>query len=479
MENKSDQQEQAEKRQRETVATESLQEEVFLVPGVPIVRSNTPRPLSFEYIVSQDKAGQQGQHQQFAFGEFPIEAPSAPPLPEECEDEECADNGKGTDATVKATPPPSPKVEPEPPQEFVWLFEYGLEMDTSVLNSGHYLNGLAWLYGPAVLKGYQLTFYRLEMFPHQVVATLVPSHAQEAEVWGVLYRVPRHLTEQLVAGEHVALDTLHLATSPNALYERCSVVAYDPYRKRNVNSMTYRISASAEQQFHVLPTDSPDPAYIHCLQEIANRHRLPQDYRKISGMLQSANTLLSSDTNIQKTELPPSVEAQPYTANVPSASSVPSTPSTLEKNERVVQSQRGLMLFATYVVLVFVAVLALGVVEGLGFGRTVFTLHFAPLGVPWFVLVYGLIGGCVSCIVRLARNPIQSLPPFILITWFTRPYFGIVLAMLMYLFLNTGLFALRGGNGVHALLFSLLGFAAGLCEGWLFHRILPLSFLNK
>src|SRR5437764_9292513 len=43
-------------------------------------------------------------------------------------------------------------------QEFLWLFEYGFEMDLPLLNSPERLDGLALLYGSAVLKGYRIVF---------------------------------------------------------------------------------------------------------------------------------------------------------------------------------------------------------------------------------------------------------------------------------------------------------------------------------
>jgi uncharacterized membrane protein len=58
----------------------------------------------------------------------------------------------------------------------------------------------------------------------------------------------------------------------------------------------------------------------------------------------------------------------------------------------------------------------------------------------------------------------------VLITWYTRPYFGVILAGLVYLLLNSGLFTLSGSAEQHTMLFSLLAVLAGACEGWLFFR---------
>ena len=80
--------------------------------------------------------------------------------------------------------------------EFIWLFEYAVEMDIDFLNSPERLDGFALLYGPAVLKGYELTFDVINARSGGVVATILPSRQHGAEVWGVLYRVPRRFAER-------------------------------------------------------------------------------------------------------------------------------------------------------------------------------------------------------------------------------------------------------------------------------------------
>ena len=91
-----------------------------------------------------------------------------------------------------------------------------------------------------------------------------------------------------------------------------------------------------------------------------------------------------------------------------------------------------------------------------------------PLGIPWLVLLYGLLGGCVSCIVMLGRQHTTDLPGFVVVTWFARPFIGAILAALAYLALNSGILVLTGS--VRNDLFSLVGALAGLCEGWIFYR---------
>ncbi|MGB8345942.1 MAG: hypothetical protein WCD86_13730, partial [Ktedonobacteraceae bacterium] len=103
-------------------------------------------------------------------------------------------------------------------------------------------------------------------------------------------------------------------------------------------------------------------------------------------------------------------------------------------------------------------------------GSGLLTASFIPPGVPWFILVYGFMGGCLSGIVTLGRYHAAFPPNFVLITWFTRPFIGAVLAVIAYLLLNSGLLALSGSTAQHNALFSLLAVLAGSCEGWLFRR---------
>ena len=124
------------------------------MPGAPIVRGNTPRPFMYNTMTtlppSQLPEEQTSQDTQGAFSTlstFPTKPPSAPPLPEEPDDygeqDERLVTGKGTSSEAEA-------------QGFAWLFEYGLEMDSTLLNTPERLDGLALLYGPAMLKGYRL-----------------------------------------------------------------------------------------------------------------------------------------------------------------------------------------------------------------------------------------------------------------------------------------------------------------------------------
>ncbi|HEV2655770.1 MAG TPA: gamma-glutamylcyclotransferase family protein, partial [Ktedonobacteraceae bacterium] len=178
-------------RQAEGRELDEAQESVEVVPGAPVVRDNTPRPLSFSSLLAASEQGSKGSKEQAEMPAvrptFPRKAPSAPPLPEELEDSEREESATG-DVEVAT-------LSDEEPQEFIWLFEYGPEMDSSVLNSVERLDGAAFLYGPAVLRGYTLMFAEVaRSSTRRLLATIVPSADPDAEVWGVLYRIPRHVT---------------------------------------------------------------------------------------------------------------------------------------------------------------------------------------------------------------------------------------------------------------------------------------------
>jgi hypothetical protein len=123
--------------------------------------------------------------------------------------------------------------------------------------------------------------------------------------------------------------------------------------------------------------------------------------------------------------------------------------------------------FALYLVSLLLLSLTFAVLQGLGLMGGIFNSTFTPLGVPWLVMMYGLLGGCISSIVTLGHFRTDSSPSFIIITWFTRPFIGSILAVLSYVFLASGVFKL---NAAHMPLFLLVGALAGLMEGWIFFK---------
>src|SRR2546428_1987780 len=449
------------------VEREAFEAGEFVAPGAPIVRSSTPRPLSFGRFgsnSSQNEATQQPGHDTISI--FPVEAPSAPPLPEECGESE--QGGEETPRAVEETPLPGRAESSEDVSaEFLWLFEYSLEMDLAVLNSSERLGGLALLYGPAVLKGYELTFDVISSPGGQGVASILPSRKREAEVWGVLYRVPRRLIERL-DDKPAPLDRIHAAAPPDGLFERLAVIVHEAYRGRQITCITYLASANARNQFHLLPRDRQviDPSYAQRLLETAGRQKLPGNYlRELRELTVSHESPVAPVQPVtarraleQNTEpLPVLIDEKRNMAAAHGGQKTPSQP-----------HNRGMVIFALYLVCSLLAVFTFAILQGLV--ANLFAGDFAPLGIPWFVLVYGLIGGCLSCIVSLGRQHPANLPNFVMITWFTRPLIGSVLAVLAYLLLNSGLFVLSASVEQHHTLYSLLAMLAGACEGWLSYR---------
>jgi len=496
METNAERESQSQNSNSESQITEPLRTEIFVAPGVPVVRGNTPKPLSMRgdpSSIEQSQVTQSSAQSTTSALSFPLEAPVAPPLPEESE-------GVQNNAVHAAESSPQShssesNVSGKAASEFVWLFEYGLEMNPSVLNGPNRLNGLALLYGPAVLKGYRLTFNAVDPRSGKVVANIRPDSDPRAAVWGILYRIPRRLTER-GNGELSILDRLHHA----AHFESREVVVQDAYRKRDIRCTTYIASASARQQFQLLPKERQviDTAYIHHLLACARQQKLPGEYlaelvqfsatnpeysiRKSNGILSSMKNDTPGATNDRSSTHDLAVEVQPKEVTLPveqnteplpvlsGKAGIVSPKSAAQRELQPTASSRWLMAFALYLVLLFLIVLALSVLQALGFGSNILTASFAPLGTPWFVLVYGLLGGCVSGIITMSRSRPENPPGFVVITWFTRPFIAAVLAALAYLALNSGFFVVIGTAQQHYALFSLVGVLAGLCERWVFFR---------
>jgi len=156
----------------------------------------------------------------------------------------------------------------------------------------------------------------------------------------------------------------------------------------------------------------------------------------------------------------------PLVAGSPGAQITSGLQPEAQQGEHGVQ-QRWLIGFSIYLVALLLIVLAFAVLQGVGGAQELLTSNVLLLDVPWLVLVYGLLGGCVSSIVSLGRLKSKNPPNFVIITWFTRPFIGAVLALFTYLLFNSGIFALAGA-GEHQMLFLLAGALAGMCECWFF-----------
>jgi hypothetical protein len=418
---------------------ETLDSEGLVAPGVPIVRSSTPRLLA-NGLIDTDSQSQSTSETTTA---FPVEAPSAPPLPEEY-------HGAEEDALspVEVTPLPGRGEAPEEVfSEFTWLFEYGLEMDSVVLNNVERLHGQALLYGPATLRDYEIICEAVGTRAGQVVATIVPSSKPRSEVWGVLYRIPRRLLEP-ADNEPAQVDKIHAATSPNDLFERISVTVCEAYRGRDISCITYVASPTARNLFHALPPNRQvaDNAYIQQLLETAKKLKLPDTY------LQELIVLAMPAHHAQPSVSVPALEQNTEPLPVLRTEKNALTPTASADKAILSARSVGLLIFAVYLLLSLLTVFTLATLQALGYGAFLFLPNFTLLGIPWFVVVYGYIGGCLSCIVRLSRQQTIYPPHFIVIVWFTRPLIGVILGIM------------------HKTLYSLLALLAGSCEGWLFYK---------
>ena len=164
-------------------------------------------------------------------------------------------------------------------------------------------------------------------------------------------------------------------------------------------------------------------------------------------------------------------EPLPVVVSSPLRTRLSAQPPAPVRSMAPVPTPRGwLLALALYLVGILMAALALAVMQTLGYWNQLFTSRFAPLGAPWYVLLYGLLGGCISCIMALGRSSRPTVPGFVVLTWFARPFLGMVLAALAYLALSSGLFSISVVPEQRYAIYSVIGAVAGLCEGWLFFR---------
>ena len=130
----------------------------------------------------------------------------------------------------------------------------------------------------------------------------------------------------------------------------------------------------------------------------------------------------------------------------------------------------GLIGFAIYLLCILLVVLVFAIIQGIGIINNVLSPHMELLGVPWMVLIYGLLAGCVSCLVTLGRYQHINPPIFVLITWYARPFVAVILALFVSLMLNSGLLLVVDDTTRYQGIALVGGAIAGFCEGWLFMR---------
>ncbi len=450
----------------------------YVAPGVPIVRTSTPRPTP---LMEPAKTGLPLAPSTSPV-DFPVAAPDAPPLPEE---ETMTD---GPALVQRASPADSNisegvSVARSPSGEFIWLFEYALDMDPVRLNRPERLDGSAFAYGPAMLKGYRLIFEGLDPLTGHVVASLDKVQDQPAaEVWGVLYRVPRRFTRGK-AGEIPLLDKVHIAET----FVPVEVQVHEPYRQREVTCITYIASEEARRKVGQLPPEDrvPEPTYFSRLLQVARRQKLPMSYLRTLEEL--APQALSVAAPLPTT--PPDQDTEPLPALVTSRDFLRAAGRRTKRRQAVeslarvehrpgswetsypARLERWLMAFALYISLLLLGTLVLAIFQGLNYWPGVFNAAFIPLGIPWYVLLYGVLGACISCAISLNRLPPGYPPTFVILTWFLRPFLGAVLGAFAYLVLASGVILVSSQPTQHFALCSAVGALAGLCEGRLLFRV--------
>jgi len=455
-------------------------------PGAPIVRSNTPRPFMYNTMTtippSQLPDEQLPQDTNGAFSTlsaFPAKPPSAPPLPEEPDDYNEAEERMYTLPAPDKVSSPAHET-----QAFAWLFEYGLEMDSTLLNTPERLDGLALLYGPVVLKGYRLVLGSYgEGYSTRTLATVVPDTQPDAEVWGVLYRIPHHVTQEH-GDEPALLEVVHVL--PKSGIQAMHVVVRETYRNRVLPCITYGCrDASTLQHLSSKGTQDSLDIYVRRLTSIAEKQKLPKSYIKSlvrASLIASIPDTPSTQSEQRQTSLPVATaiktaqDTEPLVLPIETLEKVSASKASsplLNQVQRVPikeYSQRWFMAFAIYLFCLLFAVLTFAVVQGVGILNNILNENVTLLSVPWLVLIYGFLGGCISSIITLGRTsqPVDA-PAFVLVIWFTRPFVGAILALFAYLLISSGLF-IHASTIVtqHKALLLLVGALAGLCEGWLF-----------
>ena len=144
-----------------------------------------------------------------------------------------------------------------PPDEQVWYFAYGSNMNDSVFRGWRGVSALEWRAGHA--RGHRLRF-NLEGWPRGKAAPANLEPHTQAEVWGVLYGITRRDLVRLDASEGI----------PWWRYRQLWLDAEDA-QGNTLRAVTY-IAQGDEIDRH------PSLRYIILLREGARAHGLPKHY---------------------------------------------------------------------------------------------------------------------------------------------------------------------------------------------------------
>jgi gamma-glutamylcyclotransferase len=144
-----------------------------------------------------------------------------------------------------------------PPDEHVWYFAYGSNMNDSVFRGWRGISPLEWRAGHA--RGYRLRF-NLEGWPRGRAAPANLEPHPQAEVWGVLYGITRRDLIRLDASEGI----------PWWRYRQLWLDAEDA-EGNTLRAVTYIAQGDEIDR-------RPSLRYITLLQEGARAHGLPEHY---------------------------------------------------------------------------------------------------------------------------------------------------------------------------------------------------------
>ena len=305
----------------------------------------------------------------------------------------------------------------------------------------------------------------------QFLSTIVPAAQSGAEVWGVLYRVPRRVTVR-DDKRFSLLDSVHSAGTPSSLFAPVSVLVRETYHEREISCGTYAFTAIARQQLHLLTPEQADTMtlLVQRIATLARKQKLPSQYLNIPARPASAAAQIEVQDRRRNVAIPLPREQDTDPLPIMKGRNASSGSSPVVQPLAISPFSSWFVALAVYQILLLLLILAFAVLQGMGFAQRVLTLNVQLLGVPWLLLIYGMLGGTVSSILALGRVRRIHPPLFVVILWFVRPFIGGVLALFAYLFLNSGLFTLTNATVGHTTLFPLIGALAGLCEGWLFAR---------
>ena len=237
-------------------------------------------------------------------------------------------------------------------------------------------------------------------------------------------------------------------------------------QEREVETQDEPFDNVAVPPFPSKPPSAPPVPEAETRFDVIEKSRLPQSIQSLQEeQIEQSTSLETHPVNTKRVDRQ-TRKLQQQSTQISSFSS----DETVSPQHTLSSRSTRLVGFAIYLLCMLLVVLILAVIQGVSLTSDVLTSGVELLGVPWMVLVYGLLAGCVSCLVTLGRYQHINPPVFVLITWYARPFAAAVLALFAYLMLNSGLLLAEGNMARYQGFALVVGAIAGLCEGWLFLR---------